>query len=160
MIDQTLSDEFLLFFQRYLAFYNEFLVLENGKYNDIISGNLSALDEHLKNEQAYMLKSKGLELERAKLMDQTENPKATFKELIPLFDPSMQDQIQSIYNSLSQVISNLKRTNLQCNYIAKLKLHRVELDMQKLKNHPELQKLYNSQAHENGISANIFSQKI
>lgn len=160
MIDRTLSDEFLLFFQRYLTFYKEFLVLETAKYNDIISGNLSALDGHLKSEQAYVLKSKGLELDRTKLMDQTENPKATFKELIPSFDPSMQDQIKSIYNNLSQVILNLKRTNLQSNYIAKLKLHRVETDMQKLKNHPEMQALYNSQALENGMSANIFSKKI
>jgi hypothetical protein len=160
MVNLPLSNEFLLFFQRYLSFYKEFLHLETGKYNDIISNNLGSLDEHVKTEQAYMLKSRGLELERAKLMAQTETPNATFKEMIFLFDLSVQDQIKLLYNDLSEVLLNLKNMNLRCNYLTKLKLQRVEIDLKKLKNQPELQALYNAQAHENGISTSIFSKKI
>jgi hypothetical protein len=160
MIDRTLSDNFLLFFQRYLAFYKEFLHLETEKYNDIISDNLGSLDEHVKTEQAFMLKSRGLELECARLMAQTESPKATFKELIPLLDPSLQGQVELLYRDLSQVLLDLKHTNLRCNYLTKLKLHQVDINLKKLKDHPELQKLYNAQAHEDGLSSNILSKKV
>lgn len=160
MIDRTLSNEFLLFFQRYLAFYREFLHLETEKYNAITGGNLSSLDDHVKAEQAYMLKSRGLELERDKLMTRTSSPKATFQELIPLLDESVQKDAQMIYQDLSQVLQNLKHTNIQCNYLTKLKLHRIENDFKKLKDHPELQKQYNAQAIENGISSSILCKKV
>ena len=160
MIDRALSDDFLLFFQRYLAFYKDFLHLETEKYNDITSNNLSSLDSHVKVEEAYMLKSRGLELERTNLMAKTENPKATFKELILLLDKSVQDEATILYHTLSQVLLDLKHTNLRCNYLTKLKLHRIEIDMKKLKNHPEFQSLYNAQALENGISSNILSKKV
>ena len=160
MIDRTLSDEFSLFFKRYLAFYTDFLHLETEKYNDIISNNLASLNGHVVNEQAYMLKSRGLEIERDKLMALAGMPKATFKELISDLDNDVQDQVQTLYNSLSQVLLDLKHTNLRCNYLTKLKLHRINIDLKKLENHPELQKLYNAQAMENGISSNILSKKV
>ena len=160
MIDRTLSDEFSLFFKRYLAFYTDFLHLETEKYNDIISNNLASLNGHVVNEQAYMLKSRGLELDRDKLMARAKMPKATFKELIPNLDRAVQDEAQTQYDNLSQVVLDLKHTNLRCNYLTKLKLHRINIDLKKLENHPELQKLYNAQAMENGISSNILSKKV
>jgi hypothetical protein len=160
MISRSLSDEFLSFFQRYLAFYEEFLQLETEKYNEIIANKLDQLDQRVKNEEAYMLKSRGLEAERDKLMAKTENPSATFRELIPLLDESAQAEAQALYDKLSQVLKNLKHTNLRCNYLTKLKLHRIEVNLEKIKNHPELQKLYNAQAVENAASSRILSKKV
>ena len=160
MINKTLSDEMLPFFQQYLAFYKDFLQLETDKYNDMARNILSSLNEHVKEEQAYMLKSKGLELERDKLMAQMDSPKATFCELIPMFDLSVQVQIKEIYDELSQVLLDLKETNLRCNQLTELRLHRIEIDSQKLANNPDLQKRYDSHAHEGPIYKSILSKKI
>ncbi len=160
MISRSLSDEFLSFFQRYLAFYEDFLQLETQKFNEIIANRLDNLDQMVKNEEAFMLKSRGLELERDKLMAKTESPKATFKELIALLDESAQEEAQLLYNRLSQVLNNLKHINSRCNYLTKLKLHRIEVNLEKIKSQPELQKLYNAQAVEHAASSRILSKKV
>lgn len=160
MINKTLSDELLLFFLRYLAFYNEFLQLETDKYDDMSHNIISSLDERVKVEEAYMLKSKGLEIERDKLIAQTELPKATFLQLIPLFDESVRDQIQEVYEELSRVLQDLKQTNLRCNQLTQLRLHRVEVDLQKIAKNPDLQKRYDAQAREGHVYKSKLSKKI
>jgi len=146
MINKTLSDKLLLFLQEYLSFYKEFLQLETEKYNDMTQNNIGLLDERVKTEQAFMLKSKGLELERERLWAQAGSPNSTLQESIPLFDSSVQGQLKEIYKELLQVLFDLKETNLRCNYLTELKLHKVEVDLQKLKNHPELEERYDSKA--------------
>lgn len=160
MIDKALSEELLLFMERYLSFYHEFLLLETTKYNDMASNNIQALNDHVNNEEAYMLKSKGLELERDKLVAKTGLPKATFRELIPLFEEPEQNKMKTIYNDLHDVLSDLKETNLRCNYLTELRLRRVEIDLQKLEKRPDLQKLYNARARDSSKSASILSKKI
>ncbi len=160
MINKTLSDKMLPFFQKYLAFYKDFLQLETDKYNDMANNIVSTLDKRVKTEQAYMLKSKGLEIERDKLVAQTGSPKSTFRQLIPMFDPSMQDQIREIYEELSQVLLYLKEINLRCNQLTELKLHKIEIDCQKMSKNPELQKQYDSRAREGHVYKSILSKKI
>jgi len=160
MINKTLSDEMLLFFLRYLAFYKEFLQLETDKYNDMTQNIMSSLDERVKVEEAYMLKSRGLEIEREKLIAQTELPKATFLQLIPLFDESVRDQIQEIHEELSRVLLDLKQTNLRCNQLTQLRLHRIEIDLQKIAKNPDLQKHYDSRAREGHVYKSTLSKKI
>ena len=108
MISESLADEFIRFFQNYLSFYKEFFQLETEKYDDISKNRVSRIDAHVKKEEAFMLKSRGLELERDRLVAKTEHPKATFRELIPLFEPPQRGQIQKIYNELSKVLLYFK----------------------------------------------------
>lgn len=160
MIEQSLAEELFQFLQRYLVFYKEFLQLETDKYNDLAINNVSSLDNRVKTEEVFMLKSKGLELERDKLVARTGKTDTTFRELIPLFGQPLQEQVKNIYNELSKVLLDLKEMNLRCNYLTELRLHRVETDLKKLENRPELQKLYNAQAREGGTSGGLFSKKI
>jgi hypothetical protein len=161
MINKPLSDKLLLFLQQYLSFYTDFLQLEADKYSDISQSHISQLDERVNTEEAYMLKSRGLEMERARLWEEAGSPEATFLELIPLFDPSVQEQAKGIYKELLQVLYELKETNLRCNHLTELKLHRIEVDIQKLKKHPELQKQYDSKAAREGYSlSGVLSKKI
>lgn len=160
MINKKLSDELVLFLEHFLDFYKNFLQMEAEKYEDISHNNLAKLNQYVKDEQAYMLKSKGLELERDKLVAQTGVPKATFRELIPLCDKTVQAHLQEIYDELSNVLLDLKETNTRCNYIAELRLHRVEVNLKKLSNNPELQKIYTQKAHEGAMPLNILSKRI
>lgn len=160
MINKTLSGELAAFFEQYLTFYREFLDLEMQKYDDMSRNNLKSLDGHVKSEQAYMLKSKGLEIERDRLIEKAGASKTTFRELIPMLDESVRDRVQELYKELSDVLQNLKEINIRNNYITELRLHKVEINLKKLENHPELQKVYNGQAHEGSRNMNILSKKI
>jgi len=160
MMNKTLSNELVLFLERYLAFYKSFLQMETNKYEDITHNNLSKLDQHVKDEQAYMLKSKGLEIERDKLVVQAGVPKATFRELIPLSDETVREHLQEIYDDLSNVLLDLKEINVRCNYVTKLKLHSVEVNLKKLGDNPELQKMYTQKASKGTKPLNILSKRI
>ncbi|HEX3037474.1 MAG TPA: flagellar export chaperone FlgN [Oscillospiraceae bacterium] len=160
MINKKLSDELVLFLERYLVFYKDFLQMETEKYEDISQNKLAKLNQYVKDEQVFMLKSKGLEIERDKLVAQTGNSKTTFRELIPLFDGTVQAHLQEIYDELSNVLLDLKETNTRCNYITKLRLHGVEVNLKKLGDNPELQKIYTQKAHEGATPLNILSKRI
>lgn len=160
MVDRTLSEEFILFFRKYLAFYEQFLHIETEKYNKLVSGEFELIDDQVKQEEVFTLKARGLEKKREKLMMDIKCPKFTFKEIIPQLDPSVQEEASTIYSSLSQILQNLKHSNLKSNYLIKLKLHRIEVNLEKLKNRPDLQKLYNAQAVEDAASKSILSKKV
>ncbi len=99
-------------------------------------------------------------MERDKLIAKTGSPESTFRQLIPMFEPSLQPQAKSIFDELSQVTLNLKEINLRCNQLTELKLHRVEKDIGKLKNNPELQRIYSSKAEEGSTPPSILSKKV
>ncbi|MDF1494232.1 flagellar export chaperone FlgN [Caproiciproducens sp. CPB-2] len=160
MIEKELTEKLLKFLRDYLNFYKSFLEIESEKYNDLANNNVTTLDGHVRKEEAFMLKARGLELERDKLVAQTGSPKATFRQLIPMFEPSLQPQAKSIFDELSQVTLDLKEINLRCNQLTELKLHRIEKDVSKLKNNPELQRIYSSKAEEGSTPPSILSKKV
>lgn len=160
MIDKALSDKFILFFRKHLEFYEQFLQMETEKFNKLISNEFERIDDYVKQEEVFMLKARGLEKEREKLMKDINCPKSTFQEIILQLDPSVQEEASTIYSILSQIIKNLKHCNQKNNYLIQLKLHQIEVNLEKLKNRPDLQKQYNAQAVEKAAHKNIFSKKV
>ncbi|MBW7573343.1 flagellar protein FlgN [Caproiciproducens faecalis] len=160
MIDRKLAEKLLQFLSEYLDFYKNFLQIETEKYDDLSNSKVETIDAHVKTEEAFMLKSRGLEAEREKLVSQTGNPKATFRQLIDLFEPSLRPKAKEIFDELSQVMLNLKEINLRCNNLTELKLHRIQTDLNRLTNHPELQKVYASKLGEGAVPPSILSKKV
>ena len=160
MINKQLSEELLHFFQSYLLFYKDFLLLETEKFEDMSHNNLRSLDERVKQEQAYLLKLKGFEIEREKLVGQAGDPKTTFRQLIPLFEEPYQKDIKAIYDELSNVLLDLREMNRRCNYLTEIKLHNIAADLNKIRNNPELQNVYNAKAQEGNTPPSVLSMKI
>lgn len=160
MINQPFADELYNFFQRCLSFYKEFLQLETEKFNDMSENNLATLDQHVKQEEAFMLKSRGLELERTRLISRTEIPDGTFRDILPLLESPMREKMEELHQELSKVLLDLKETNTRCNFMTELRLHRVEAELKKIQERPELQKLYNAQAQKGSPAPNFISKKI
>ena len=158
MINKNLSDELLSYFERCLIFYESFLQIETNKYNDVVNDIISALDQHVKDEEVYMLKAKGLEIERSKLIAQTENPEVNFRELIPLLDDSVREQARQHYEKLSAVLLDIKEVNQRCNHLTELKLHQIQNYLKKLENPNP--KTYNNLAQETPKPLNMVSRKV
>lgn len=159
-MDRALSEEFVGFLNRYLTFFREFLALETEKYQDISHNKISRLDGHVKAEEAFMLKSRGMERERERLMQRTESDAATFRELLPSFDSSVRPQAEELYNEVSAVLVELKEMNLRCNYLTELRLRRIDTEIKKMKKQPELQKKYDAKARAESKSAGFISKKV
>jgi hypothetical protein len=161
MIDSALAKEFIAYFKKLTDFYKKFFSLESEKYNDVKSGNFKALDGYIKKEQAYILKAKGFEAERKRLMGRTEKPAATFKEILPLFEGGERESAQALYGELSGVLRKFKQLNAECNRLTESKLRRASFVISKLKNNPELKKTYDEHLKSAGPAETKFlSEKV
>lgn len=160
MIDKVLSDKLVLFFDNYLSFYKKFLQLETDKFDSIANNRFRSINGLVKSEEAFILRSKGLEIERDKLIAQTEKPRATFRELISLLNSPQREKMECIYNELSQVLSDLKAMNRRCNCSIELRLHRIHTTIDKLDKHSGQQNVYTSQAGGGGELTGILYKKI
>lgn len=159
-MNRELSREFVDFLNRYLALFQEFFVLETQKYQDIAQGQIDKINEHVKAEEVFMLRSKGMEAERERLMKRADVPAGTFRELLPHFDPEVKDEAEELFEKLSNITMELKEMNLRCNYLTELRLRRVDAALKKINKQPELQKKYDAKAKEETKSSGFISKKV
>ena len=148
MIDAALCDKLYSLIGETLEFYRKFLALETEKYGDVAAGRLKAIDAHMAKEQAFILKAKGLEQERRRLMEQTGQEKATLRELIALLP------------ELSRTVNSLKRTNDRCQQLTTIKLRQISKILGGLEGHPELKRIYGSSPEQTPGADGVFSVKI
>ena len=158
MLDQKTEETLISFLGELLEFYREFLKLEADKQAELQNGRLDRLDARMKEEQAYVLRARGLELRRQKLMERTPQPKATFRELIVLISPARQEKAREIYEELSSVLLELRETNQKSSRLAGIKLRQVSAILAKLENRPDFPEPYGEKA--GGRPSEIFSKKI
>lgn len=132
MLNSSQSGELLDFLERYLAFYREFLALETKKCSDLSANSVDLLMEHLKKGETCMLRSKGMEIERERLMKRFGLPGLTFRQTIPQMDPTQRERAQALYGELSGVILELKEINRRSNTLAQLRLRHTEKKIREL----------------------------
>jgi hypothetical protein len=144
MLEDKLTEEFLDYFKRLLSFYRDFLQLETEKYEVLLNNRLSLLDNLLRKEQAFVLKSKGLEQERRPLMERTQTPDAVFRDILPQFAPGKREQAQEIYDSLAEILLRMKKINSKCNSLTEIKMRQAKKAAEELKHNPELKQTIGS----------------
>lgn len=145
---------------RQLTFYKEFLQMQNVKLDDMSNDRMRALDEHVKSEEVYFLRSKGLEQERNNFLKKRNLSDQTLREIIKTFPEEDVQSGQEIFDKLSTVILELKQVNLRCNSIAQLRLHRIDVAIKQSQNNPELQKVYQGDASTAKPQRDLLSRKI
>lgn len=160
MLAKQLSQELVLFLERYYKFYQDFLMLEQQKYEAITQNDIKSLDGFVTAEQALFLKSRGLETERTQFMERCDEPQTSFRNLIPKLDLEYQQKATEIFDLLSEVLLDLKQINISSNSLTELRLHRINTSLKRLENQPELQKEYNQVAKHSNNSSNVISRKI
>ncbi|WP_411676473.1 flagellar protein FlgN [Caproicibacter sp.] len=160
MMDEKTSGSLISYFNKLLDFYQKFLGLEKEKLDDLQNGRLDLLDECLKREQAFVLEARGLEQERAKLMDLTPQPDAQFRALIPQFPGEYREQAQALFRRLSSVLEEMKETNQQNTVLLEQKLHAASAVIDKLKNRSELRKTYDEKIRDGSQPPAFLSTKI
>lgn len=160
MLDQKTEETLLSFLRELTEFYRNFLKLETDKQAELEEGLLDRLDARMKEEQAYVLRARGLEVRRRKLMELTPQPEATFRELIGLFSPERQGTAREIYDSLSSMLLELRETNQKNNRLAELKLRQVSAVLAKLENRPDLKEMYDEKLESRSRPSGILSKKI
>ncbi|MEG2429550.1 MAG: flagellar export chaperone FlgN [Oscillospiraceae bacterium] len=125
MLSEQYSQEFIIFLKRYNDFYQDFVTLENGKFNAMTADDITLIDDFVKKEQAFLLKSRGFERERDCYMDKAKHSELTLREFIPLLDTNFQEKAKELFENLTTSLYALKDINKRCNNLAEIRLHKV-----------------------------------
>lgn len=149
----------LSYFTQLLEFYRKFLDFEKEKFGFLEQNRLDRLDECIKREQVFVLKARGMEQERAGLMQKISQPQARFREILPQFPSGCQEQMRDLYEKLSSVLTDFQETNQKSNLLLEQKLHQSSAALNQLKGQPELQKRYGEKLRSSSSPA-FFSKKI
>ena len=91
-----------------LALFDELNDYENKKLDAIAANDVIQLDQYMNDEQAYLMKMRGLDQKREKLQKQLGVPGLTFKEIIEKFDGGDKETLAGLYDELSSKSADLK----------------------------------------------------
>lgn len=160
MLDSGTARKLTALFETMLEFYREFLSLEEEKLGALKSSRLELLDSLLRREQAFVLRAKGLELDRQRLVEETGNSGTTFRELLELFLPEEQEKPKELYNELSSTIARLQKVSADSEHLLQIKSVRAATIVSRLENDPQLRQVYSEKLNKAKPDRTIFSKKI
>ena len=160
MLDAAMSDRLIAFFGGLLDFYRDFLSLETDKYGDVAAGRLKELNARMTDEQAFVLKAKGFEQERLRLLREAGADTATLGELISLLPEDRRQTMRKVHSELSSTVNSLKRVNDSCQQLTKTKLRQTAKVLSGLEDHPELKRIYDPSSGDTTDPGGVFSIKI
>ncbi|MFA0815019.1 MAG: flagellar export chaperone FlgN [Anaerofustis sp.] len=145
MVDTKLKllDDFYLFLEDYADFYSDFLILESEKYQAVSMNQFLRLDDFMKQEQVFLLKSKSFEQKRDVYLQQMSNSKLTLNELIDTIpNEEYQTKYRDIHRKLSGILQDLKEANRVCNFLIELHLHKIENRIKRMEHTPQTDQSY------------------
>lgn len=152
VVGKTLSD--------YINFYSEFLAFEQNKLEAVEQNRLELLDGLVKQEEVFLLKSKGME--QARIKSQSENGFADkrLRDLIDIAPDDKKEELLIKFTELNKIINELQRTNGRCNIAIKARLQAIDRAMDKIKAENN-QKTYDDAASsKKGQGKAFFSDKV
>lgn len=159
-ISKELSNELSTFLSRYLAFYKDFLDIEQQKFESISHNDIEKLNALVTKEQAFMLQSRGMEVERDKILVKIGVADVALKEIIPSLHVDFISRVQTLYDELSDILLDLKDVNSRSNSLTELRLHRIDTEINRLEKRPETKKDYTNTAQVQNKSRSVISKKI
>jgi len=95
--------------QEYNTVLDRLLVLENSKTGIIASGKTSDLDDCMRKEEAEMLRMKGLDRKREKLLKENGLEGKTFREIVDLQAAAQKSELQPLCNQMQEKTERMQK---------------------------------------------------
>lgn len=144
--------------KQYLVFYKEFLEFEKIKLEDVTNNRIDLIDEHVKKEEVFLLRSKGFEVKREAFLKELGFENLTMSEIIEKTPQDFKEKVSSLFSELSEVLLDLKEINSRCNSMIELRLHRIEKTLNQLDENQ--QKQHNDSAKKPKNRSDFISRKV
>ena len=160
MISQDDAKNYLDLMYRYVDFYKEFIALEKLKMEDLSQRQLERLDQRVREEEAFLLRAKGMEQKRTAFLEAYQLNDKKMSEIMPLFPPAYQGDIQRKFDELSGILLDLKEINSRCNTMTELQLKRIQLRIAEMQEESAQQSLRIKLTKKGGKKDGRLSQKV
>lgn len=141
-----------------LELYNEFIDIEQKKYDAIVKDDINSINKIVSQEQAYFLKLKGLELKREQIFSDSLYKDKTLKEIIEYTDGDQNKKFIELHKKISSTLIDFKRINAQCQILAEIRLHKVQ-NILSHSEHKDTRITYNNSGAKENNKTNLVSRK-
>lgn len=91
-----------------LALFDDLIVFENKKLDAIAANDILLLDQHMNEEQAYLLKMRGLDAKREKVQKELGFAGLTFREIIEKAEAADKAALLPLFEELNEKSAELK----------------------------------------------------
>lgn len=159
-MERLLQEQFVSHMRETQKFYDEFLMLEDQKFQALSQNALNAIDGLVKQEEVALLRSRGFERDREVLMEKLGCSGMVMSEMIGRFDSPLREELLGLFETLSGTILDVKDMNTRCEMLANLRLRRTEKLRSIIEQKPDAQRTYTDQARRSGEKGSLLSKKV
>lgn len=124
--------EFKGLMDEYITLFDQLIAFESKKLDAIAANNVELLDLQMKDEQAYLLKLKGLDIKREKLQKQMSMENLSFREIISKLEGEKKVILQNSFEILTKRTEEMKAAANSTKLYIELHLHSLNLLISKL----------------------------
>lgn len=160
---KNILDELYNVLSQQYELYNNFLDVENRKHDAIIKDDIVELDKVVEEEQVFFLKSRGLESKRLKIAKELNMENMTLMDITRFVNDDEKPRFQDIHKKISMVLRDFKDKNTQCQDLTQIRLHRINMIINKLDSTGSYKKQYERDGQTGKIDVNrvnLVSKKI
>ena len=102
------------------------LVLENSKTGIISSGSTAGLDDCMRKEEAEMLRMKGLDRKREKLLKENGLEGKTFREIVDLQAAAQKSELQPLCNQMQEKTERMQKLSASISSMMEARLVSID----------------------------------
>lgn len=106
--------------------------IEQDKLNAVTNNNLEKLDGCIKDEQVQVMKLKGIEKSRVKLLSSLGYEGLTFKQIISTLEGEEKKESQKLFDSLKKVTKDFNSVNSSAKTAIEVNLYAIDMALNKL----------------------------
>lgn len=117
--------EYFDLMEKHIALYSELKEFELEKMKDIAENHYEKLDEHVKAEEAYVLRVRGMEVNREKFFEEVGISGKKMREIIADLPDEYKDEGKRLYMTLSDLVTDVECINRKCMFMSEIRIHRL-----------------------------------
>ncbi|MCI1959330.1 MAG: flagellar protein FlgN [Clostridia bacterium] len=108
------------------------ITIEKDKLNAVTRNNLEKLNVCIKDEQVQVMKLRGLDKKREKLLNSLGYDGLTFRQIISTLDGDEKNEAQKLFNNLKKATDDFNSINSTVKTAIEVNLHSIDIAIKKL----------------------------
>lgn len=122
-------EQFVGIIQELIQLFQHLIEVEEGKVEVVRKNQVIALEECMNQEQAAILKLRGLEQKREQLLESMGYGGFTFRRILEECPSAQKDILSPLFQELEKNIASFKEVNDNGKELLQLNLHKIETAM-------------------------------
>ncbi len=114
------------------SFLKDITALQNKKVDYVIKNNIAGVEECMKNEQAMILKLKGLDKKREQLQKSLGFENMSFREIIDKLPSEEKEEFKKLFDEMQNSLEVYRHTSKTAQNAIEINLHRLDSYLKEL----------------------------